>query len=94
MFVQVTAKNVGGVFYETQCSYIISICIHIYISSSASDSLPADELWRRYTNRRLIDWLTEHDSDTAQSRQSVSGSRVTWVTGQYPTTLDQWSDEL
>ena len=26
-----------------------------YRSSSASDSLLADELWRRYTNRRLID---------------------------------------
>ena len=22
MFIQVTAKNVGGVFYETQCTYV------------------------------------------------------------------------
>ena len=31
MFVQVTAKNVGGVFYETQSIYVYYICTEYYM---------------------------------------------------------------
>ena len=63
MFVQVTAKNVGGVFFETQCSVVAAwhfyvkwtdVCVHLWTSCELANISWFTSLWQTHCCNPLM----------------------------------------